>query len=73
MKGITVDQLARMCKEQQKLGNGKKYVVMSSDDECNEYHAAWSGLTDAKRWDEYIDPIQWLNCPAVLSECCILT
>jgi hypothetical protein len=35
MNGITIDQLAKMCKKQQALGNGKKMILISSDDECN--------------------------------------
>ena len=62
MKGITIDQLAAMCKKQQALGNGKKYVVMSSDDECNEYHQAWSGLTDGSKLVDVVDDMQMFHC-----------
>ena len=58
MKGITVNQLAAMCKKQQQLGNGEKYILMSSDDECNEYHQAWEGLVDGKEVAQYIDSYQ---------------
>ena len=62
MKGITIDQLAEMCKKQQALGNGKKVVLMSSDDECNEYHQAWTGLSDGSESAEYIDSYQMRGC-----------
>ena len=29
MKGITINDLAVMCRQQQQLGNGEKYVLMS--------------------------------------------
>ena len=62
MKGITIDQLAEMCKKQQALGNGKKMVLMSSDDECNEYHQAWNGLEDGGILGDYIDESQLRGC-----------
>ena len=46
MKGITIDKLYEMCKEQKALGNGKKKILMTSDDEGNWYHQAWFGLED---------------------------
>jgi hypothetical protein len=58
MKGITINQLAEMCKEQQQLGNGEKYLLMSSDDECNEYHQAWSGLVEGSEVAWYINSYQ---------------
>ena len=62
MKVITIDQLAEMCKKQQALGNGKKMVLMSSDDECNSYHQAWNGLQDGKLLKDYIDESQLRGC-----------
>ena len=58
MKGITINQLAVMCRKQQQLGNGDKYLLMSSDDECNEYHQAWSGLVDGQKLAKYIESYQ---------------
>ena len=72
MKPITIDDLAKMCKKQQMLGNGKKFVLMSSDDECNEYHPAWSGLEMGSKLEEYIDPYQ-VRGGVELKECVILT
>ena len=63
MNGITIDQLAEMCKKQQALGNGKKMILMSSDDECNEYHQAWNGLEDGEiLGDGVIDSYQMRGC-----------
>jgi hypothetical protein len=62
MNGITIDQLAKMCKKQQALGNGKKMILISSDDECNEYHQAWEGLEDGAILGDYIDESQLAGC-----------
>ena len=62
MNGITINQLAAMCKKQQALGNGDKLVLMSSDDECNEYHQAWNGLEDGEIQGDYIDSYQLSGC-----------
>ena len=62
MKGITIDQLAAMCKKQQALGNGKKEVIMTSDDEGNEYHQAWSGLVDGSEIAQWVDDYQMMHC-----------
>ena len=74
MKGITINQLAEMCKKQQQLGNGEKYLLMSSDDECNEYHQAWNGLVEGSEVAWYIDSYQ-IRSSLVndLSEVVILT
>jgi hypothetical protein len=58
MKAITVDQLGQMCAKMSAQGNGKKMILISSDDECNEYHELWSGFTDTKQAQEYIDSYQ---------------
>ena len=59
MDGITIDELARMCKEQQELGNGKKMVLMSSDD---EFHQAWEGLRDGSKLAGWMCGYQMANC-----------
>ena len=58
MTGITVDQLAQMCLKMSAQGKGNKMVLMSSDDECNEYHQAWSGLVDGSEVAPYIESYQ---------------
>lgn len=62
MNGITIDQLAAMCAKQSALGNGKKMVLISSDDECNEYHQVWNGLEDGVKLADYIDEYQLRGC-----------
>lgn len=37
-KGLTINDLAKACEEQIKMGNGNKHVLLSSDDEGNSYH-----------------------------------
>lgn len=61
-KGITIDQLAKMCAEQQKLGNGGKMVLMTSDDEGNEYHHAWEGLQPGSELAGFVCGYQMTNC-----------
>ena len=62
MKPITIDQLAVFVKKQQQLGNGSKFVLMSSDDECNEYHPAWTGMDAGSKYLKIIDPYQVRGC-----------
>ena len=62
MKGITVNQLAAMCKKQQELGNGDKEIIMTSDDEGNEYHQAWEGFVDGKELTGWVCGYQMCNC-----------
>lgn len=61
-KGITVDQLAKMCAKLQKQGLGGREIIMSSDDEGNEYHQAWEGLHDGSEFVDYVDDYQLMNC-----------
>lgn len=60
--GITIDQLAEMCHRAQAVGLGSKMVIMSSDDEGNEYHQAWEGLHDGKEFASFIDEYQLRGC-----------
>lgn len=62
MEGITIDQLAAMCLKMSAAGLGKKKVVMSSDDEGNEYHQAWEGLQDGSELTDFICDYQMCNC-----------
>jgi hypothetical protein len=74
MEGITIDQLAAMCKKMQRAGLGKKKVIMSSDDECNEYHQVWTGLCDGKEVAEYVEAYQLMHCCSQdVSEYVVLT
>lgn len=60
--GITIDQLAEMCKKAQAAGLGSKMVLMSSDDEGNEYHQAWEGLNDGKEYAPFVSDYQLRGC-----------
>lgn len=62
MEGITVKQLMAMCKKQIALGNGDKEVIITSDDEGNEYHQVWSGMCDGKELVEWVDGYQMCHC-----------
>lgn len=46
-KGITVYELAQMCVEQIKKGNGDKHILISNDDEGNGYHTLFYALDDS--------------------------
>ena len=46
MKAITVDQLYMMLAEAKRDGLGSKKIMISSDDEGNEYHELFFGITD---------------------------
>jgi hypothetical protein len=61
-KGITIDQLAAMCLKLSAQGLGGKQVLMSSDDEGNEYHQAWEGLHDGCQFADYVDGYQLRGC-----------
>lgn len=62
MKILTINDLFKECQEQIKIGNGDKVLVMSSDDECNEYHHAWTGLFDGNLVKGDIEPYQLTHC-----------
>ena len=48
MNGITVRELLKACQQQVAIGNGDKIVLLSSDDEGNEFHTLWCGFTYGK-------------------------
>ena len=47
--GITVNKLYELCEEQRKLGNGKKIILISDDDEGNGYHTLYYGFTPKEK------------------------
>lgn len=49
MEEITVKKLIKMCQDQIKKGNGDKVILLSSDDEGNEFHTMYYGFTDDKK------------------------
>jgi len=47
--GITVKQLAEFCADEIAKGNGNKKVLISSDDEGNDFHVLFYGFTSDKK------------------------
>jgi len=45
---ITVEELAKACSKEIKAGNGKKKILISSDDEGNEFHPLYYLFTQTK-------------------------
>jgi hypothetical protein len=48
-KGITVNKLAELCREQKKLGNGNKQILISDDDEGNGFHTLYYGFSPKEK------------------------
>ena len=44
MKALTVNQLHKLCLQQKKLGNGKKKILITDDEEGNGYHMLFEGF-----------------------------
>jgi hypothetical protein len=53
-KPITIYELEKFCAEEILRGNGKKAIMISSDDEGNNYHYLWYGFTTIKQMEEPI-------------------
>lgn len=45
-KYITVNQLLEFCKKEVKAGNWDKHILITSDDEGNEYHWLFYAFND---------------------------
>lgn len=45
MEVLTVKTLKALCEEAIKAGYGDKKILITSDDEGNEYHALWYAFT----------------------------
>ena len=43
---ITIEQLAFMCTEQIRKGNGNKFILISDDDEGNGFHDLFFGFSE---------------------------
>lgn len=43
---MTVRELAKYCNEQIRKGNGDKTILISADDEGNEFHGLYYSFTD---------------------------
>lgn len=52
MKPITVKDLKKLCDEEIKKGNGNKVIMISSDDEGNNYHYLWYSFTSIEQMEE---------------------
>ena len=72
MKELTINDLLRLCKQQVKLGNGHKKVAMTSDDEANEYHSAWFGLTDGRLIKQYVGVSQTIHLTSGIEDYVVL-
>ena len=46
MQAITVNELQKLCNELIENGKGEKKIMMSADDEGNEYHELFFGFTE---------------------------
>jgi hypothetical protein len=54
---ITIEKLATLLKTEISLGNGKKKILISNDDEGNGYHELFFGVTSGsnmKKMAEYL-------------------
>ena len=52
--GITVNELFEFWKKKKKKGNGEKHVLISSDDEGNNFHTLFYGFTDEPEEVQYL-------------------
>ena len=46
---LTVEQLLEQCRKAVDEGNGKKYVLISDDEEGNGYHECYFGIEQAEK------------------------
>lgn len=50
MKPLTINDLYCECKKQIKKGNGDNVIMISSDDEGNNFHYLWYSFTTTKEY-----------------------
>lgn len=55
--GLTVKELYEACKEQIEKGNGCKTVLISGDDEGNNYHTLFQLFTDDRNEIEFVSEL----------------
>lgn len=48
-QAITINQLFRLVKNEISKGNGEKKILLSSDDEGNEFHEMFFGFTPVEQ------------------------
>lgn len=69
---VTVRQLLKLCQEQVKKGNGDKDVVISGDDEGNEFHTLFYGFVDTEEGINYYAEAGMLHDNNNPKDCVIL-
>ena len=53
---LTIKDIYKQCQEEIKKGNGDHVVLLSSDDEGNEFHYCWYAFTPIDKYtEEFID------------------
>lgn len=57
---ITIDQLIKAAQDAKKKFGGKKYVLLSNDEEGNGYHECYYGFSDGK---DMLDPSAGISVP----------
>ena len=63
-KPITVKELRKFCDEQIKKGCGDNVIMISSDDEGNDYHYLWYAFTTVEQMEEPIEFCgKFYSCP----------
>lgn len=54
-KPMTIKQLKKACEEQIAKGNGDCVIMISSDDEGNNYHYLWYSFLTIEQYEEPTD------------------
>jgi hypothetical protein len=70
VKEITIDELFAYCRQERIKGNGNKKILISSDDEGNEYHVLYYGFTPTKAEGEKLNffEVAMTNYPMGVNE-----
>ena len=55
MKPLTINELKRQCEIEILKGNGNKVIMISSDDEGNNYHYLWYSFTDIIEFEKPVE------------------
>lgn len=66
MEAITIKELAKALQKQIQAGNGDKKILLSSDDEGNQYHEMFFTVTDVASLDleQYQVPVSIYDAEA---------
>lgn len=57
MKQLTINELLKFCRQQVKKGNGNKKIVVSKDNEGNDYHGLFYAFTEINEDEKEYYPI----------------